>query len=245
MEINSVPKCSNCGEENTILNDYTSGDCVCVSCGVVENRECQFQISYDNSTHVGGSVVDHELLKKISSTCKRFKLINTHAFFTTIHDFYKFNHSVYGIKEIICASYLVEEISKNRYLTDHITHKWAKKMKVSVSEVHKLIALFRQTDLPPPVQETNETTVLQWDLSLKEEVTRLIQIQGLDLEHKAETIMIKQCRLECTLVISRKKSCIFHSIEYLAAAIVSNFVDIVNTTLNIKKIENIRKMIYD
>lgn len=244
METSSVPKCTNCGEENTILNDQVSGDCVCVSCGVVDNRDCQFQISYDNSTHVSGSVIDHELLKKISSTCKRFKLINTLAFFTTIHDFYKFNHAVYDIKEIICASYLVEEVLKNRYLTDHITHKWAKKMKVSVSEVHKLIAIFRQNDHHH--QEVNEKTLLQWDLSLKEEVTQLIQMQGLEMNHKDKMVLVKKCRLECARVISTKQNYIFHSIEYLAAAIVVNFVDqLLNTTLNMKKIENIRRMIYD
>jgi hypothetical protein len=121
-------------------------------------------------------------------------------------------------------------------------------MKVSVSEVHKLIAIFRQDDPQVGLQETvgNDTNVLQWDLCLKDEVTRLIQIQGLDMLPKDKIVLIKKCRLECALVISTKQSFIFHSIEYLAAAIVSNFVDqLLNTHLNMKKIDNIRRMIYD
>jgi len=117
-------------------------------------------------------------------------------------------------------------------------------MKVSVSEVHKLIAIFRQDDHHH--QEVNEKTLLQWDLSLKEEVTQLIQMQGLEMKHKDKMVLVKKCRLECARVISTKQNSIFHSIEYLAAAIVVNFVDqLLNTNLNMKKIENIRKMIYD
>jgi hypothetical protein len=98
------------------------------------------------------------------------------------------------------------------------------------------------------VTVSNEKTLLQWDLSLKEEVTQLIQKQGLEMKHKDEMVLIKKCRLECARVITTKQNSIFHSIEYLAAAIVVNFVDnkvVFNTNLNMKKIENIRRMIYD
>ena len=60
--------CEYCETDTYVIDDHTTGDCVCTNCGVVLNTNCVFKESFDDSTR--SSTYGHaKLVKKISKIC--------------------------------------------------------------------------------------------------------------------------------------------------------------------------------
>ena len=235
--------CHICLDTNCIVNDFSSGDCTCISCGSIINRECEYQASYDNLSHIDMYNKDDSIGRKINTISKKYDLeISNHNFF--IHCVQNFidRYPSHDFKLVVCCVYMYE---KYQTINNTIIHEMSKKIKASSKSIRECLGKLNTSNEKKKgvaMKEEEEYHRSEWIDSLQKECLKFL----FDNEnYTRQTIQL--VKKECEHIIMNKAECIFHSLDYVAASIIKHKipeVDIGNK-LNKTKISQISNMLYN
>jgi hypothetical protein len=217
-----------------------NGDCICVSCGVVSNRECQFQSSTNDFQHSSlySPNANATLIAKIKKKCMKYDIDITDEMSSLIIDWYT-THNVTNLNLAICVIYLFESCSQ---LSNSMISRVSKKMNVSHKEVYMYLKRLIKNEIDDD-DTAEDTHISEWMRSLQKECIQMLNESNVPYSPKD----IQQMKLEFEDIIKNKASYIFHCSSYIVACVIKRILPsaILIGNHNRHKILKIYKLLYN
>uniref|UniRef100_A0A6C0BQY0 Uncharacterized protein n=1 Tax=viral metagenome TaxID=1070528 RepID=A0A6C0BQY0_9ZZZZ len=241
--------CNICDSQQNVFDDETTGDCICINCATVINRECSFRVSFDTSTHsnVYNNIQTDQ--RKILRICDKYSIST--SIISTVEEWLQRNlarSSMKNIRTAVCVINLFEFHSAPTVSMTSI-RSWSSKMSVDESEV--TVCLQKMNALDIHTESTNNCEK-DWIVCLQKRCFQLLTdvFTIISMERKT-SFKIKK---ECTYIVNNKASFSIVGIDYVSACILyhlfqeeyENIEDIlvVSLRLNKKKFKSISKLLY-
>lgn len=222
--------CEYCETDTYVIDDHTTGDCVCTNCGVVLDTNCIFKESFDDSTR--SSTYGHaKLVKKISKICERYSISVDIA--DMVDTWLQNNHSlidgtsyesisVAKIKVGICVINLLQFYS-NPYVSMTEVRTWSSKLSIDEETVVRFLdklKVFKVGEDTNSDKSSMNSCKSEWISSLQRKCFQILT----DIFTVITIERNKSCKVkrECVRIIQERSTVSIVGIEYLSACVIKH-----------------------